>query len=420
MKKYFLFIAVIAVVAGCTKKESNQDDFDKWNGYEEFYKAGEMYKDLKIRGGGVVGTVTYGIDDNANFYVEYQTDGDWELVKTFMYAGKWKQMPKRRRSKPKISNFPYKDGHNPYVSTYLYTIPLVDLPTAESPGFVVAAGARVYNSNKCGGGDQYTYKKAWAEWDRRFSCRTWGGYSNYYYNQPFEPHTLLYGTSYRNDSLSMFLIDGTDGTVDLIATEYVGSPPSESYDGTALNSSTNQFFFTNYNLQELWVNNMDSTESYKVGDLDGIAASATFYDGSFFYVDENSNQIMEVSLAGSDSLYIVSESVFSTIPNSIEVNDIAFEPNGDHLYIVGEYNNEMQLLELEVATDAYSSTDINVASNAQIAYGDDNILYAVETDPVGIVTISSIDPGSGNIEQIDDNDIEVVDPFADLASGPVK
>ena len=420
MKKLLLFIAAIAILAACSKKEPGESSVDKWNGYEKYYKTGEMYKDLRLRRGGVVGTVTYGIDDDANFYVTYETDGDWELVKTFMYAGEWKYMPKRKRRKPKTKNFPYKTIHNPYVTTHTYTIPLVDLPPAEEPGFVVAAGARVFNPNKCGD-NQYTYKKAWAQWDRRFSCRTWGGYSIYYYNEPYDPHTILYGTEYRNDSLAMYLIDATDGTSTLIATEYIGTPPSDTYDGTAYDSDTEQFFFTNYELQELWVNAMDSTDSYKVGDLDGIAASATINNGNFYYVDETNNEIKEVTFAGTDTLTIASETTFSTIPSTITVNDIAFEPNGDHIYIIGVYQTNVELIELEISTDTYSTItlDESVEDNAQIAYGDDGNLYMVDGNFTDGSIISELQPETGVINPIDDNEIVPV-PLSDLSKGPGK
>lgn len=441
MKKLLLFIVVIALIAGCSTKESNDENtVDKWNGYEEYYKAGEMWKELKLRNGTVVGEVTYGIDDDANFYVTYETGdcddcSDWEIVKTFMYAGEWKQMPKRKRRKPKIKNFPNKDVHDPYVTTYTYTIPLVDLPSAEEPGFVVAAGARVFNPNKCGD-NQYTYKKAWAEWDKRFSCRTWGGYSVYYYNGEYDPHTLLYGTEYRNDSLAMYLIDATDGNSTLIATEYVGTPPSETFDGTAWDAETGQFFFTNYELQELWVNNMDSTDSYVVGTLDGIAASATFYDGSFYYVDatmlngEPVNDLIEVTFntdPDDGTLTIASQTVFDEIPSAIQVNDIAFEPNGDHIYIIGYYTDPndvttVEFIEMEVASQTYSTLvfEDDVQEDAQIAYGNDGELYIVQGNYDGSGTVvSTLDPQTGVVGEEIGGDIVPV-PLSDIAGGPIK
>lgn len=417
-----LFVAALALLASCNKKEATDNTVDKWNGYEEYYKTGEMYKDIVTRKGAVVGTATYGIDDNANFYVTLETSGAWEFSKTFMYAGKWKNMPKRRKRKPKTRDFPFNEKHDPFVTSVTYTIPLVDLPPAEEPGFVVAAGGRAYNPNKCWDDDDYTLKKVWATWDRRFSCKTWGGYSNYYYNQPYEPHTILYGTEYRNDSLAIYLIDATDGTSTLISTDYVGTPPDTTFDGTAWDPTTGQFFFTNYGVQELWVDNMDSTDAYKVGDLGGIAASATYDNGSFYYVDQTNNQVMEVVLTGTDTLSIASETLVSTVPTSIAVNDIAYDPVGGTIYFVGVYQTNVELISLDVTTDTYSTITLaeTIQPDAQIAYGDDGSLYMVSGSVNGGGSIvSALDPQTGVATPIDDNVIVPV-PLSDLAGGPLK
>lgn len=416
MRKIILMIAIVGLLAGCAKKNVNDFPIDKWNGYESFYKAGEMYKDLRTRHG-VVGQVTYGIDDSANFYVTYETNSDWELMSTQMYAGEWKFKPRSRPHHPKIWRFPHKTVHNPYVNTYTYYIPLTQLPPAEEPGFVVAAHAFVHSTAKCGNGK---VRRAWADWDRRFSCRSWGGYSIYYYNEPYEPHTLLYATQYRNDSVTIYLIDVTSGNADLVSTEYVGTTPTGTYDGAAWDPVTGYFFFTTYPEQELWVNRMDSTDSFLSGSLSGVAASGTFGDGNFYYVNETNNDVMEVSF--DTAWQVASENVMSTIPGTIDVTDIAISPTGQ-FYMVGVYNDTVQLIELDRSsgTDVFTTTNnVDLGNNPQIAFGDDGLFYAVTATSDGNGSIiSELNPSTGQIISADTSNIVPV-PFSDLTGGGMR
>ncbi len=89
MKKMLLFIAAVAILAACSKETPNESPLDKYNGYDQFLKEGEIEKELLSKGGGV-GWVTYGFildplqDDDfypdSYFYVKYETTEDWELI----------------------------------------------------------------------------------------------------------------------------------------------------------------------------------------------------------------------------------------------------------------------------------------------------------------------------------------------------
>lgn len=424
MKKLFLFIAAVVIFAGCSNKESSDENvLDKWNGYAEFYKAGEMYKDLRIKGD-VVGQVTYGIDDDANFYVTYETDADWEIVKTHLFAGEWRQKPRNRRGSPKRFRFPLKSTYSPYVTTCTYTIPLVDLPPAEEPGFVVATHALVYNPNKC---DDGGYRHAWADWDRRFSCRSWGGYSIYYYNEPYDPHAILYGLDNSDDGgFSLYLIDATDGTSEEIY--YDEGEVGVTYGGAAYDPTNGYLLYTGTyfdangdEISDLFVNHMDSTDSYLLGTLDGIANSGSFLDGSYYYVDESDNSIMEVAITGTDP-YTISETTLTTITDTIvDVNDIVYEPNGDVIYIIGVNDlDEVLFVEFDVAADQYATITFEESppSDAELAYGDDGNLYVVSGNLGGGGSIIGIiQPQAGIVNPIDEADIGEI---GDLIGGPLK
>ncbi len=150
MKKMFLFVAAIAILAACSKKGVNDETLDKWNGYSNL-KDGELVQTLWAGQHDSAGYVTYGIDEDANFYATYTTVDGWEMSETHFFAGDKGLMPLNKPGNPKIGKFPYKDSFNPPVTEVTYTIELIQLPQAEVDGFVAAAHAVA----------------AWAKWRKK-------------------------------------------------------------------------------------------------------------------------------------------------------------------------------------------------------------------------------------------------------------
>ena len=86
MKKVLLFIAVIAVIAGCSKKEVTQDNpIDIWNGYGHL-KSSSPVATLWAGKNTDVGTVTYGIDDAGHFTATYELADGWVMSESHLYA----------------------------------------------------------------------------------------------------------------------------------------------------------------------------------------------------------------------------------------------------------------------------------------------------------------------------------------------
>ena len=110
MKKALLFIAVIAVIAGCTKKEVNNDSpIDIFNGYGHL-KGSEPAATLWAGKNTDVGTVTYGIeqiDGVGYFTATYDLTGGWTMSESHLYAGPLGDMPLNKPGNPKIGRFPY-------------------------------------------------------------------------------------------------------------------------------------------------------------------------------------------------------------------------------------------------------------------------------------------------------------------------
>jgi hypothetical protein len=419
MKNAFLFMIVILLFASCAEKNTVDQPVDKWNGYEHFLKMGEQVHNLYAgRHNQVVGTVTYGIDDNANFYVTYDCSStDWVLKRTCMYAGDKKFMPLDRARNPKIERFPHKTYHNPKVDTYTYRIPLTSLPPAEEPGFAVASYCKVQRSAKCGDGQELD---AWAEGDFKFTCKGKGWYDIFFFNQPVYEYTILYGITYANDSLRLYHLDMTNGTTELTFKEFVGNTAG-TYDGAAYDPESGMLFFSKVNTGELWVNLLkDEDSSYVAGTLNGSANNATFSEGVFYYVDANTSTIHGVTF--NQDWTISSEVILDTIPSAIDVNDITMDLTGDVLYMLGEVNGGgKELLSWDLSTKTFYSLAITVNTGAQLAYGSDGVLYVIApiTEGGSHSQAYTIDTSTGVLTPIPDDIIIIDDPFSDITGGPI-
>ena len=329
-----------------------------------------------------------------------------------MFAGDKLNMPLNKPGAPKIGLFPNSACHNPRVSTYTYRVPLVQLPPCASPGFVVASHCVV--RNPCG-----KTETAWAEGDYTFSDKGWGWYDDYYYNQQENQYTILYGTACNNDSLRLYHLDITNNTTELMLVEYVGNSPG-NYDGAAFDISSGMFFFTNYDTKELWVNLLTGEEpSFCAGVLEGTSASGTFYDGDYYYVDEDVNTINSVTFTA--DWLIAGETTLDTIPAQVTVNDIAMSPAGDYLHLLAQHNgSNNELISWKVSDQTFYSHSLALGYGAQIAYGSDGLLYALAplSDIGDSTLVVTIDFFSDSLTVVADEVIFIDDPFSDLSGGP--
>ena len=415
MKNVIVSFIALLLMTSCVKQTTTEEPADKWNGYSKYLKIGETIHTLWAGKNINVGTVTYGIDDNANFYVTYDCSASgWKISESHMFAGDKKDMPLNKPGQPKIGQFPNSGIHNPRVSTYTYRVPLSQLPPCANPGFVVASHCVVRSP----AGKNET---AWAEGDFNFTDKSWGWYDSFYYDQPSNEFTILYGTTYAQDSLRLYLINATKSEEVMILQEYVGNTAGV-YDGAAYDSESGMFFFANYSTGELWANQLQSEDpSFSVGILDGIAASGTFYNGSYYYVNENMNTINMVTF--NNNWTIAGETVLDNIPSLITVNDIAMSPDGDYLYILGQYNEGgTELISWNVNNQSFYSMAVSINNGAQIAYGSDDRLYAIApiTENGSFSEVYYIQDSTGILTELEEGELIIVDdPFSDISTGPV-
>lgn len=413
MKTNIFFIAIMLLAGACSKQFIPEATVaDPFNGYRKFLKAGEQVHTLWAGKHINIGTVTYGIDDQANFYATYDCSlSGWTITETHLFAGDMASMPLNKPGKPKIGLFPHTGTHQPGVSSYTYLVPLSQLPPCASPGFVVAAHCVVHSPN----GQQET---AWAEGAYKFSDKGWGWYDDYFYDPPALMSVILYGTANRNDSLLFYHIDVTTGDAVLILTEFVGQK-SGQYDGAAYDMQSGTVIFTNYDTKELWINHLDSEgPSYCAGILSDTAASGTFHDGNYYYIGQTSNTIHVVSF--SDNWIIEMDTILDTIPGLLTVSDIAMSPEGDYLHILGNCGGQpAELAAWNVGSQQFYTLSISLDAASQIAYGSDGALYAVEPYETGNLAVYSINTTNGVLTEINEGTIIIIDsPFTDLAGGP--
>jgi hypothetical protein len=181
------------------------------------------------------------------------------------------------------------------------------------------------------------------------------------------------------------------------------------------------FFFANYTSGELFANNLNDIEpSYSIGLLMGTAASGTFYNDSYYYVNSVSNTINKVNF--DENWMIDSELVLDTIPSAISVNDITMSPDGETIYILGEVNDGgKELISWDVSDGSFYSMAITINSGAQLTYGSDGVLYAIApiTEGGSYSLTYTLDPSSGTLTPIEDDIIIIDDPFSDLSMGPI-
>jgi hypothetical protein len=415
MKNLFLVLIAFLMITACSRQDAKDDQLaDKWNGYQQYFKTGEQYHTLWAGKNINVGTCTYGLDENANFYVTYDCSASgWTISETHMFAGDKLLLPRNKPGSPKIGHFPNSGTHNPRVSTFTYRVPLTSLPPCAEPGFVVASHCVVRSPSG-------RIETAWAEGDYKFTDKDWGWYDIYYYNQPPNRFTILYGTSYVSDTLKLFHIDVTNNKTDLILKEFLGTGTAR-LDAAAYDEVNGMFFFANYSTNTLYANNLqDLDPSFVSGTIAGNAGSATFFNNEYFYVNDVAKTINKVSF---DNNWLVNgETLLDTIPSAIVVNDITMNPAGTVIYMIGQVNGGgRELISWDVNTETFYSMSISINSGAQLAYGSDGVLYAIAPIVEGGSHSQTfiINPSTGTLTPIEDDVIIIDDPFSDITTGPI-
>ncbi len=421
MKKFLLIIALFAIIAGCSKHEVVDElPADIWNGYQNYksYMQVELYAGQHI----LVGTVTYEFTTDALFKATYDLTGGWTMSESHLYAGDYDQLPTNKPGAPKIGNFPFQETHDPAVTTYTYTIPVADLPPGEN-GFVCAAHCVVNNPN---GGDE----TGWAKGNRTFSDKGWGSYTDDYFQQATDI-PVIYGIQKNEDgTLVLIHINGYTQEVDIILTEILTG--SGVINAVAYDANTGNLFFVLDG--NLWVNNLNSENpSVLIGPLPGLAGGGVFIGGNYYYIDVDPNsgsymEIIEVQIQYDENngwSLIIDDNYSSPLPYDYEITDLA--TNGQVIYLAGiddngtpddESDDNIYLITYD--NGSYSAILTGLSGVAQIAYGPDGNLYAINVDEDGNTRLVLIEPGSGDMDDSNPIDDDLIGADTEVLGGPMK
>jgi hypothetical protein len=429
MKKILLLIAVVAVIAGCSKKEVNNDaPFGITKGYEKFLnlKTGDeegLIEPLYAGQDILVGEVSYNFeyDDNNDltFIVTYDlTEFGWTMSESHVWAGAFEgeaeRMPLNQPGNPQIGRFPYARDYDPGVSVDTYVINISDLPSYEEDGGFTAAAHCVVH-----GPDGQT-ETAWRWALNEFPGKRWGWYSTDFLDltNSNNPTNYVFATEDSGDgTLNVYLVNTANGDATLLISDEVGYNDI-NFDATAYDNESGYFFFTGTTSNNLYGINMNEGDSeLEVLGVIDPTHSADYYNDNYYYVDNN-NDVIVVTF---DDLWQVSAlDIVGSVSDSYFITDIAINSNtmymlgdveGDATYLIG-----MDIIDGSVVSEI--STTLNQYS--QISYSSEGDLNVIEAsiDGSGSV-IGTISPTTGIVSYTDEDDVVVVDPFGDMATGPM-
>jgi hypothetical protein len=416
MKKYLLFIAALAVLLGCKKHESVESSVLEGTATKTYSMSVRLMAGQHIE----VGTVEFYDPTDGNggpLEVTYILTGGWTMSESHVYAGPVGDMPRNNPGTPKVGKFPYKETHA-NVTTYTYYIPVSD-----TNRFAIAAHCVVNNN----GGET-----AWAEGNETFNDKGWGTYISNFYSIANYQIDELYGIVETNDGgLNIVLIDGNNGTSELIVSEYITG--SGSVSNPAFDLQTNSVFFMIGN--NLYANDMNSeAPSYFVGTFTSANINgATFMNGSYYYYDGNLNKIMKAELnytSGSGWSLGTVTAYSEEMPSSsyFTVTDITINDVGFYLIGIDNNNNTVDVYDYGISTSGFSfvvSTSISAQLDSPTLAWNATTeqLYGISIGTGGNNILVSIDLTNGDATgdpDVDTNPSEIPDKDILIVEGLVR
>jgi len=435
MKKHLRFIVVIAALLaliGCQKQEADNDVADIWNGYES-YKYSEMTVDLMAGQHINVGTVTYTMTDDAYFEATFNITGGWTMSESHLYAGDYDAMPVNKPGKPKIGRFPFKEDHNPAVTSYTYSIPVEELPHG-STGFVCAAHCVVNNPD---GGNE----TGWGAGNRTFSDKGWSMYSDNFYQEALDIVVLYAVVQDADGNLILLHINADTHEGSIILSETIAA--TGQVDAVAYDPLTGDLFFVIGDT--LYVINMNSDAPAEIiGTIPGAASGGTFINGNYYYLDVDPNsdnylEIIEIQLTHNDDnswTMIINDNFSGQMPyENINITDLA--SNGEIIYLIGRNDNQtpddylddvINLVYFDLNSGEWTGIIpadlVGYGGQPQIAVGVDGNLYAIDVNLNGESVLRELDPTNGDHIENPADDIDVGGDdgadIIDIGPGPLK
>lgn len=200
---------------------------------------------------------------------------------------------------------------------------------------------------------------------------------------------FLYGNA-TGTSGDIYRIDTDTQTQTLVAATSATATRNLNGNGLDING---RFYFSTWNgpslASELYFNDLGGTESL-AGDLIGHVAGATIYAGSYWYIDDNTDDLMKVTLDTNG--LVVSENKIADITNNtntFQFGDFVFNNTG---VLIGSATGDGGVSFFTYFNNVFNEVDSG-GSVLQLAFGGDGVLYGQDASNGSIY---SVDPLTGN------------------------
>ena len=177
MMKKILFLAVTAIMFGCSNDQVNQEpDQTKTKEETNQSRIGASYLVQPIFAGQNINAGYVEIsNDGTNFEVEYFATGDWKFSELHLYVGDLIEAPTTGSGNPIPGRFDNKVTFTTPVTSYSFVIPISNIRVTNGC-VIVAAHSKMKRYNSSGGVVQQ--ETGWAGL-QPFSGANWATYSNY-------------------------------------------------------------------------------------------------------------------------------------------------------------------------------------------------------------------------------------------------
>jgi hypothetical protein len=133
------------------------------------------------------------------------------------------------------------------------------------------------------------------------------------------------------------------------------------------------------------------------GALDGgQIADGTFYDGKYYYIANNTDDVQEVHLDATTGV-VVSQSVICPDVaggTALGFGDIIVDPEGPTLYVSAGVSDVGRWLTVDLGNGCAVTDIVNPDKWFQLAYGNDGVLYGQRTD---LDSFFIVDPSDGSL-----------------------
>jgi len=370
--------------------------FNRWGWFNGPFAAGTYYLDIyagagqcDIAKGTLVGLLTVDYD-GASATVTYSTCGTYFMDEAHLYVGN------EPLARDVNGDYTVAPGQYPYIdddiATNSYTFTIDGL----SGGIYVVAHAVVvgdYSQGDCGERGCVPPVVPCDEWIV-YGANLNGG------SDPLDDAIYAYDLNARTQTL---VYDPTpvDGNQNY-PNGYGYDPDNQRvYMGT----DDGRFFY--YDIDDAVWQQLTVNENF------GTMACGSWYEGNFYYVQNGTNRLYEVAIAGTSA----TRTQIGTVPTSNGYGDIAFDPANPGVFLASaggwwywyDVNDNTKSGNLTLLGD-------NPGNHLQLAYGSNGVLYGVEATSGVWYTVTY----DANANTVTNTLLGWDSPYTytDLASGP--